>query len=160
MSLNPSPELVMVAFLQSLTQFNDCGVTTILPKISTTDANGNLRDNWSGKTKWITVATINGNPVVGLRMRRAVVAINCWARPDRPGSVKAPFGVANNVAELVYDATTDWYSNVIQEMPFTGYKSVSVSSLAPLTEPRRITNEESGLARYLLDVELVYSPLS
>lgn len=153
----PSPELVGTAFLQlTLPTY---GISTTLPKLTVPDARGISKDNWGGKSTWITIRPAGGAPIPGLPMRNPVLRIHCWAKPSTPKD-RTFWGLASKAAQDVISMATDWYSNVTLEMPFTGYHMVSLSNFGAVTDGKRIEDDPQGLAHYVVDVELTYTILT
>ncbi len=148
----PSPELVAEAFLR--TKADDTwGITTTLPALQVNDGKGLPKDNWGGKKLWVTprgYGTAVWRPVP-IRETFAVIVIWC-----KPVDKRRQWGSAVDLGQELMDLGTDWYTSVALDMPYTGYRSVLLTSFLPTSDVRRIENDPQGLARVEFDVKLTY----
>lgn len=149
MSVTPSPQLVGQAFLQS--RFPSWGVTTTLPKL-TTDTG---KDNWSGKTQWVTVSQAGIGSHFTVPVRRPIVQVHVWGQ----NRDRAFWGKTSAVAQDIISQGTDWYTNVRLSVPYPGYRDIELSSFTPRSDANPIENDPQGLAHFVIDVELTYSVL-
>lgn len=139
-NLLPNTELVAIAWLRGMGLLN---VGTTLP---------------GDESKWadegfVQVTTVGGAPDVDIPARRPVVQIDFWAANSN--SAKVPWGRANHLAERVYDATfIDSVSTMVTLETGANYRQARLMSAYALTEPRRVNDDPSGYARYLMDVQL------
>ncbi len=152
MSKIPSPELVAEAFLRTKTD-NTWGITTTLPALQVNDSKGFPKDNWGGKNLWVTPRGYGTSIWHPLPLRSPFAVIVVWCKPfDK----RRHWGSATDLAQSLLELGTDWYTNLALDMPYTGYKSVSLTSFRPTSDVRRIENDPQGLARVEFDVQLAY----
>lgn len=140
LTLRPTTDLVAVAWLKGVPGIPVDSVATTLPSDSSV---------WAA-SGFVQVAAVGGSPNPHLPTRMPVVAVDCWA--CAPGSGKPPWGKANTLAELVRDGTAGASGRVV-ELPVGGL-SARVLEAWPLTEPRRVPNDDASYARYGLDLAL------
>lgn len=145
--LSPNTDLVSVAWLKRVpkVQMWGVGVATKLPA-----------DDAILRTKgFIRTAVVGGTPDLNVRLRRPVVNVQCWAAPEVVGSSKVPWARAGQIAEWVWESTFDTdLMNVLLDMPQTGYGQARVFTVNALSEPRRVEGDESGYARFDVDLEV------
>lgn len=106
---------------------------------------------------FITYLGLGGRPIVQSTIRRPTFQLDFWA--VNPNSAKQPWGKANQLAEIVRDATeqpggTQWGIRGVDLGP--SYRAARVLSAQAVTEPRRLFDDAGGVARYSMDVTLTY----
>lgn len=136
-------ELVAAAWIATIPGITTDIVATTLPTEITT---------WAD-TGFITVGPeFGGNPMTYVPMRRPVMQIDTWG--VNPNVMTPNWGQASDLAELIMAAC---YDNLSLNLPLnvrTGYNQARVAGAMPVTEPRRIRNDDANYGRYQLDVEL------
>lgn len=135
----PNSEIVAVAWLKSLAGLNNA-VATELPSDTST---------WSS-TGFVQVLGVGGTPRAYLPVARPVIGVSCWA--VAPGSGRPPWNKANQLAEIVRRATYDVRGALV--VTPTAYQNATLLAAVPLSEPRRIRDDQGDYARFDLDVEL------
>lgn len=153
MTTLPSPELVTTALLSTL--MPTAGVSTVLPKVEVTDARGRRTDNWAGKSTWITVKPLTSNDPQTVPIRRPVVQIHVWGKPEKAND-RTYWGKAASVVEDLISFGTDWTNVVEIGMPFSGYYAAAMSSFSP-RGGTRVEGDPQGFAHFVLDAILSYS---
>lgn len=143
-TLLPNTELVAKAWLQTLPGVPVGQINTTLP----TDTS-----KWAA-TGFIQITSVGGNPGLYSPMRMPVVQLDFWA--VSPSSEKAPWGKANNLAETV---VAGCYIRELQEkiVDLGSFGKAFVREAFPLTEPRRIPDEQSDYARYQADFHFFWT---
>lgn len=137
MSLIPTTDLVATNWVKS----NGFGaVGTQLPEDNT---------SWAA-SGFIVVTVVAGTPSIYTRLARPVVQFDCWA--NNTASAKAPWGKANQLAEMV----KDWAWNVPnqgQKLTIGGsYQDARLLSAYVMSEPRRLHDPNTSYAHYTFDV--------
>jgi hypothetical protein len=136
----PTPRLVYVAWLRSLTWTTTPGIAGTLPIIG----------DWPGGL-FISVSTVGGSPDGFAPLRDPVMQTSCWATG---GTDLANWRAAHQLAERVLAAT---YGDVNTTVTLpAGYASARVLSVSALTEPREIPNDPQQAAHVTVDVRLNY----
>ncbi len=141
----PTSDQVAVAWLKTISGIDPTKVATSLPADAAT---------WAS-TGFVTAMTVGGSPgSVHVPVSEPVVAVDCWANNANSG--KPPWGKAGHLAALIYRAT------YLAPQPgsftvLTDFHPAKLRAVYPVSEPRRIPGDESGFARYQLDLQLVYS---
>lgn len=149
----PSAELVTQAFLVTK-QDSTFGVGTFVPALQVPDQKGLPKDNWGGKRLWVTPQGYGASTFIPLPDRKTVLTVIVWGKPyDR----RRHWGDASALCEQLVEYGTDWYKSIHLDMPYSGYRSVELTSFRPLSNGRRIEGDPQGLARIEFDVELFYS---
>ena len=153
MTMNPTSDLVAVAWLAGVPGLSSAMVSTNLPQDFTTwAANG-----------FVTSNVIAGAPDLYLPIRQPIVQVDCWA--VNPNSGKPPWGKANHLAELVRaNVEGDRRVTNIQRLlsfPQGDYYGANVLEVIMQTEPQRglipgftPTGDEASYAHYMFDLEL------
>lgn len=142
----PNTDLVSVGWLKLVDGLPAGRIATKLPK----DDDAPLR-----APGFVRLMGVGGTPGVDMPWRFPVVTAECWAAPQ-PGSIKLPWGVASNLAEIIMNAT---YERQYQQRRIDltsvdpAYLPALVATVLALTEPRRI-EDPSGFARF--DVDLLF----
>lgn len=139
----PGSDLVGVGWLKLLDGLPADRIATVLPK-----------DDAPLRLGFVRTMIVGGSPAPGeMPWRAPVITAECWAAPQ-PGSVKLPWGVASNLAEIIVNGA---YARTSQQrrIVFTGsladFIPAKVATVIPLTEPRRI-EDPSGFARFDVDL--------
>lgn len=136
-------ELVVVAWIATIPGITTDIVATTLPTDNT---------SWSD-TGFITVGPeFGGNPMVHVPMRRPVMQIDTWG--VNPNVMTPNWAQASDLAELIVGACED---NLSLNAPLdvrTDYNQARVTGAFPVTEPRRVRNDDANYARFQLDVEV------
>ena len=145
MAYNPNSELVAVTFLRSLALGPSAsfGVGTTLPENKDTWLNG-----------FVQVSVVGGSADIDVPTRRPVFQIDAWV--PSINSSKPQWGKANTIAEDIVAA--------LYEIPSTGtkislgsaFKDAIVQSGFAVGEPRRVSNDPAGHARYTVDISLTW----
>jgi len=155
MTMNPTSDIVAVAWLATIPGLSSSMVSTNLPQDFTT---------WS-ETGFVISNVIAGAPDLYLPVRRPVVQVDCWA--VNPNSGKSPWGKANHLAELVRSHVEgDRRTANLQRLlsfPQGDYLGANVLEAIMLTEPRRAitvgltpVGDEASYAHYMFDLELTW----
>jgi hypothetical protein len=153
MSMNPTSDLVAVAWVSGIAGLSSSVVSTNLPQDNST---------WA-TSGFVTVSTIGGSPDLYVPIRQPVIQVDCWA--VNPNSGRPPWGKANALAELVraHVEAGPRASNFARSLTFPqgDYLGANVMDAIMRTEPRRGITEgvapsgdEASYARYLFDLEL------
>jgi hypothetical protein len=138
----PTNELVVEAWLsQHVPGLVAAMVATSLPKDPTT---------WAESGFLQVQALPGGSPDVDIPVRHPVFQIDAWA--TRPGSSKPPWHLANRLIELVRNATesTAAYGRPVTMPP--NYLGARVQAAYLISEPRRVTDDPAGYARFTADL--------
>lgn len=145
MAFNPNSELVATTYLRSLNLGNPSsfGVGTTLPEDKTT---------W--KDGFVQVSVVGGSPDIDVPTRRPVLQIDCWV--PSINSSKPQWGRANTIAEQIIDALYVTSNTGTQLSLGTSFKGAYIQSGYAVGEPRRISNDPAGHARYTLDITLTW----
>lgn len=138
MAYFPSSEQVALAYLKTLDALDPMKIATSLPGDPS---------SWA-ETGFVQAQTVGGSPAVDTPLYAPVVQIDCWA--NNPNSQKPPWGKATHLAGAVVFST---YGQVQQllGMPENFY-NVRLLSAYPVSEPRRITGDDTGFARVSVDM--------
>lgn len=141
----PTSELVAAAWLAARAAGVTPGmVATTLPNV----------ENWRA-TGFVQVQALPGGfPDVDTPERhRALIQVDTWAAPATVASTAPRWGLANDLAEAVRDATKAAPAGLTINL---GASFVGARLLAAYlsSEPRRVLDDPSGFARYQLDVAL------
>jgi hypothetical protein len=99
----------------------------------------------NGAFSWQDTGFVQVLPMVGSRdmdtdMRSPIVSIDVWG-VGRPGSAKAPFGLVNNLCELVLHGAKHWKPHRVT-LP-GAYPNARVYTMVASTEPRRVPDLQS-----------------
>lgn len=137
--LRPTTELVACAWIAGIEGVTSDMVATTLPDSTSWSTNG-----------FIQVYTVGGSPKLHNPLRQPVLNVDCWA--VSPNSNKAPWGKANYLAELVWDASMVSPGRVVT-LPGS-YPQARVLGVDVLQEPRRVPSDQAGYARYQFDMQI------
>lgn len=139
MAVHANSTLVAVAWLQTL-GLPAGKVGTSLPSPAVWDTTGFV----------VAGPTVGGGVNMYVPERHPVVQIDCYA--TFPGqSEKVNRGLANELAEVVYNAT---FAPVPAVTLRAGIAPVHLSSVYVITEPREIPEPVSNFGRFTLDLHI------
>lgn len=144
---HPESEMVAVSWLRAaLSPFT--GVATSLPVLASWPVlGGTVR-------AFCVVDSVVGGQTGGTAYRQPVMSVSTWAAV--PDSDNPQWGAAGQLmARIVDRVLTDWTAPALA---WSGYNSARVSSswlVSP--EPRRIPDQDSGRAHYVLDLGLAWT---
>lgn len=145
MANNPNSELVATSYLRSLSLGPSAsfGVGTTLPEATA-----------SWKDGFIQVSVVGGSPDVDVPTRRPLLQIDCWV--PSINSSKPQWGRANTIAENVVAALFELNTLPPKLSLGPNFKDAIVQSGYAVSEPRRISNDPAGHARYTVDIILTW----
>jgi hypothetical protein len=152
-----TPELVAVAYgkaVLSLAGVPTVPVVTTLPEVSTWQATGAVQVE-----SIVGTGATQGRSSRDNNLRDVVVSYGGWGA--RPNSDKPPWGQANGLLEFIREsAFWDWADAALplDLEPAGVYNSVLVQGAIPVTEPRRIPDQDAGRAHYSMDFRLIWTP--
>lgn len=159
--LLPDSELVACGWLAQISGWTSAMVGTTLPRLG---PDGPMPD-WVA-TGFVTVAVVGGTPASHVPQAEPVLSINCWAvnakcaGPGQPINVstKPPWGDASQLSRQIVAAAyaLDKGAGRAVAMPVPGYAHAAVTSALLLTEPRRMTADIAGFARYQFEIQLTW----
>lgn len=147
MSLRPNADLVAVAWVSTVTGVDPGQVATARPE----DAS-----KWKEKG-FVQLTVVGGTPDRDTPIRRPVLSVDAWA--VNPGTDKAPWGKAFNLAELVVQGTYP-LRPYLAARPVTmpaGYSGARVMTAEALSEPRRIEDSSASYAHVQFDLLLTWT---
>lgn len=141
--LEPTPELVAVAWLKSACPYLENNVATVLPR---------ERGGWAAKG-FVTLYSLGGDAENYVPWRNSVLSVSCWAVAE--AGKQPPWNKAAQLAEQIRLSVLD-HPNVPRTlaMPHAGYKLAGVRTAQVLQQPRRIYADDADLAHYQFDLEL------
>lgn len=142
---NPNSELVATALLKTL-QLGPAasfGVGTTLPE--------NL-ESW--KDGFIQVQIVGGSPDIDVPTRRPLVQVDCYVPSIK--SSKPQWGRAATIAEDITQFVYEHGESVGTVLSLGNYKDAFVQSVYVASEPRRVSNDPAGHARYTIDLVIVW----
>lgn len=159
--LLPDSELVAQGWLAAIPGWSAAMVGTTLPRLGPT---GPMPD-WV-TTGFVTVGVVGGTPASHVPQAQPVLSVNCWAVNAKCSgsgqpinvSAKPPWGDASQLSRQIVAAVyvLDKGAGRAVAMPVPGYAHAAAQSALLLTEPRRMTSDMAGYARYQLDVQLTW----
>jgi hypothetical protein len=140
---NPNSELIAVNYLRSLNLGPSAsfGVGTTLPE---------NKESW--KDGFIQVSVVGGSPDVDVPTRRPMIQIDTWV--PSLNSSKAQWGLANTLAENILANLFEDSSIKLSLGP--NFKDARIQSGYAVSEPRRVSNDPAGHARYTVDIVLTW----
>jgi hypothetical protein len=145
-TLRANAELVAVTWLKGVEGLGPGMVGTTLPKDVTT---------WA-ETGFVTVRVTGGAPGVYVPMRQSVLTVDTWALS--PNSAKPPWGLANNLVELVEAGCRA--PGAARNVTLPGeFPTARVEATWALSEPRRAYGDQGGYAHYVLDLQMAWVQL-
>lgn len=140
MAYLPTGETVTVAWLKAALGVTN--VATTLPQDTSSWANGGF---------YVVTPLAGGVVVSGYGARRTVVGVDAYA--CRPGSTRAPWGLAAQLAEAVVNVTNTAAGGGCRSVtPGTGYAAARVLCVEHAGGPRRVASQRADLARYTMDL--------
>jgi hypothetical protein len=116
-------------------------------------------------TGFVTVTAGVGGSAPGLDtpIRGPVFQIDCWA--VSPSSSKAPWGRANQLAELIVadcyasNANPDLRAGRRRVVLGGDFRDAVVHTAAVVGEPRRMREDDASFARYSMDLQLWWTEI-
>lgn len=149
----PTSDVVLKAYLGALIPELGGGarLATTLPEDRTV---------WAA-AGFVTFGVVGGTPNSEVMQRRPVFGLQCWANAG--DSPKPPWGKAASLAEAIVDLgerrDTGRLFGAAQPTNGAPFDPFVVTHFRVLTEPRKLIDSGSAYARFVLDVELWWSPL-
>ncbi|GAA3230694.1 hypothetical protein GCM10017691_23880 [Pseudonocardia petroleophila] len=140
----PNTDVVTVAWLKTLSSLPPLAIATSLP--------GDVA-SWAN-TGFVQAMSVGGTPGVHVPLQSPIVQIDCWAAT--PNSQKAPWGKAGALAEAVYLAAVEFDRRFEPVLP-GDFETARILSVYPISEPRKMTGDEAGFARYTLEIALAWT---
>lgn len=135
LQLRATPELVATAWLKTVVGDR---VATTLPKDNST---------WAA-SGFVTLTSAGGTPNLYVPLREPVMSVDCWA--FNADSQKPPWNKAACLAEAIQAACYQ-HTAIPQTVTLpTGYPTVQVRSAYTTGEHRRIPDDPSSYARYMI----------
>lgn len=139
---SPTNERVAIAWLKTLDGLPATAINTTLP---------------DDETKWpagfVQVSLVGGVTSMDVPQRRPIVQLDFWV--SNPRSAKPPWGRANALAEVAYQACYQ-HSNLGTVTLGGEFADAHVQSAFPMSEPARQLSDVARYARYQFDFELVW----
>lgn len=139
----PSGQQVCVAWLKSLTELSGIAVSTTLP------------EKWTGLFA-IVGPSLGGIPFPGRVTRVPVIQIDCFAK--EPNSDRPAWNQASILAEAIRDATYGSQQYGVLTIP-GNYLAANLSSVIPMSEPRRVQGDVTAIARYTMNMQFTFTPV-
>lgn len=143
--LFPGTDLVGVGWLKLNPLLPAGRIATALPK----------DDDAIRAPGFVRTLISGGTPGVDMPWRQPVITAQCWTAPVA-GSVKLPWGTANQLAERIVAMTYDraYQQRAIDLTAINpNFIPARVATVIALSEPRRVP-DPSGFARF--DVDLLF----
>lgn len=142
--LPPNTELVATTYLRNITQTMEPapGVGTTLPEDTTSWADG-----------FVQIVVVGGSPDVYVPVRQPLIQVDVWV-PTK--GTKPRWSFANSIAEYILGFLYDT-ENTQMLLSLGNYKDALVQVAYPVSEPRRVSNDPAGYARYTFDVALTWT---
>ena len=135
LQLRATSELVATAWLKTVVGDR---VATTLPKDSA---------SWA-EFGFVTLVNAGGTPNMYVPLRDPATGVDCWA--VNPDSQKPPWEKAAMLAEAIAAACQD-HAAIPQTLALpTGYPAAQVKSAYLTGEPRRVPNDPSSYAHYMI----------
>ncbi len=139
---------VAVAWLKTLPNLSGVPVASTLAPMA----------QWAGQDFVVVTFGLGGIPDPYLLTHVPVMQIDCFAKPPT-SSNKPAWNRASMTAECIRDACYTAHASGI--LHFTGgFPDVHLDGVAPKSEPRRVLSDLAAFARYSIDLEFSYSPIS
>ena len=144
-NFNPNSELVAITYLRSsgVGPSATSGVGSTLPE---------NKDSW--KDGFVQVQVVGGSSDVDVPTRRPVIQVDCWV--PSINSSKPQWGRANTIAENVVTALYGIGNTGMKLSLGPNFKDAIVQSGYAVSEPRRVSNDPAGHARYTFDIVLTW----
>lgn len=119
------------------------------------------REEWEAPAAFIRYAVVGGTPDVDLTLRRPVYTLEAWS--NNGDDVRPPWGYANLAIEYVRELSERFSSNAVlgnvRCVPPDPWEPFVVHNLLIHQEPRKFRGDQTGAARYDMDIELWWTPL-
>ena len=144
-----SAQQVAVAWVKSLPDFMGIPVaTTLAPQAG-----------WGTGVQDFVVAgfSLGGIPGAYTLTRVPVVQMDCFAKA--PNSNRPAWNRASMLTEALRDACYSGYAAGVLSFA-GGFPSVTLHSVVPMSEPRRILSDVAAIAHYSIDLAFTYSPVA
>lgn len=155
MTYRPTGELVAIYWLKDLSELHPDFINTLVP--GPDPESNNL--TW-GASGFVQVISVGGTPDVDVPVRHSVISVDTWAA--NVGRKRAPWGRANNLAEIIVNAVWDLDENdVLYKRPVTtpaSHRNALVLN-AEATEPQRRPADESNWAHFGFELSLTWVSL-
>lgn len=137
-------ELVVVAWLKSVTGLNTVGTT--VPEDSST---------WYS-TGFLQPIVIKSDTNKYYQLRSCIAVIHCWAARADVTSQRPPWGQANELAENVVAACFDpsLFQSHDLSLGVSGAPSARVLQVALIEDPMRAPNDDAHMAHYTTAIQL------
>jgi hypothetical protein len=142
----PGSFQVAVAWLKSLPELAATEVATTLPQPK----------DWPGQDFVTVSASLGGMPSPYIATRIAVMQVDAWAKA--PNSTRPAWNRASITAEAIRDACLGNLAHGIFTIP-GGFLSADLHGVTCMAEPRRAGNDPAAIARYMLSLEFVFTPV-
>jgi hypothetical protein len=142
MTHHPNGELALVALIKTIPGVPPGKVATTLPGDTST---------W-GTAGFVQVASVGGSPLLGQPLRAPVLSVSAWC--VTPNSQKSPWGQAQALAELVFEALQADATYPVEPAMPAGYGAARVLSGWPISEPRKMPGSEAGYAHVQFDLSI------
>lgn len=140
--LNPNSELVAVNYIRAMNLGPSAsfGVGGTLPE-----------DKLTWKDGFVQISVVGGAPSIDLPVSSPLIQVDCWV--PSINSAKPQWGRANTIAEDV-KANLYTLANTGVKLSLGTFKDATIQSAYAVSEPRKITNDPAGHARYTMDIVL------
>lgn len=143
MGFHPSAEGVAVAYLDMIIGVS---VATSLPALTSWPV-------FAGTTRgFVVVDGVVGGSGRDTALRVPVLGVSTWAAV--PDSDRPQWGAANAIAEDIVAAVFADRSRPVRVRQGAAYNEAIVQDMQLMAEPRRLFDEDSGRARFTLDITL------
>lgn len=141
----PSDELVMVAWLRTLSSVPAGGVSTSLPRDTAT---------WAA-SGFVQVVAAGGGVDAYVPMNSPVLTVHTWA--GDPNSDRPPWPKASQLIEAIVWHTYELRAPVTVDLP-AAYYDAYVHSVYPVGRPRRVPGDPGGYAHLVVDLAMAWNP--
>jgi hypothetical protein len=145
MQKRPSAQQVAIAWCKSLSELEGIDVASTLAPVK----------SWTGQDFVVVGPSLGGIPSMNRITRVPVVQLDVFAKA--PNSARPAWNRASMTAEAIRDACYGSQQYGVLEIP-GGFMAANLHSVSPMSEPRRMQGDVAAMARYSLDIELVYDP--
>lgn len=143
--LNPNSELVATTFVRELLSPvpANFGVGTTLPENTASWSDG-----------FIQLQVVGGSPDIDVPTRRPLIQVDCWV--PSINSSKPQWGRAATIGENLTNFIYEFGEGIGKQLSLGTFKDALVQSVYLASEPRRITNDPAGHARFSFDISLTW----
>jgi hypothetical protein len=143
-TLRASAQQVAVAWLSGIAELAGVPVAATLPPPA----------QWGGQD-FVTVGpSMGGIPSAYLLTRVPVLQVDAWA--VAPNSTRPAWNRASATAEAIRDAC--YGSSQSGAIAVKGFETVWLNGARAVSEPRRMLSDVAAIARYMITIQLMYSP--